>query len=66
MKAREIREMSEEDMEAQIIELKNELIKENGQIAIGTTPKNPGRLKQIKKNIARINTIRHEKRIEKV
>jgi large subunit ribosomal protein L29 len=66
MKAREIRGLNDEGMENQIIELKNELIKENGQIATGTTPKNPGRIKQIKKNIARILTIRNEKKIEKV
>ena len=38
-----------------------ELIKINAQISTGTTPKSPGQVKQIKKNIAKILTILHQK-----
>jgi len=61
MKAKEIRSMSKEDLNAKLEELRKELMKINAQIATGTTPKSPGQAKQIKKNIARILTILNEK-----
>ena len=61
MKAKEIRSMGKEDLKAKLEELKKELMKVNTQISTGTTPKSPGQVKQIKKNIARILTIIHEK-----
>jgi len=60
MKAKEIRSMNKEDLKAKLEELKKELIKVNAQISTGTTPKSPGQVKQIKKNIARILTITSE------
>jgi len=53
--------MSKEDLNTKLVELKKELIKVNAQISTGTTPKSPGQVRQIKKNIARILTITHEK-----
>ncbi|HZX45313.1 MAG TPA: 50S ribosomal protein L29 [Candidatus Nanoarchaeia archaeon] len=61
MKAKEIRSLSKEDCKAKLLELRKELMRLNGQIASGTTPKSPGQVKQIKKNIARILTIMNEK-----
>ena len=63
MKAKEIRSMNKEDLDVKLEELRKELIKVNAQISTGTTPKSPGQVKQIKKNIARILTILHEKRV---
>ncbi len=48
--------MSHNDLIKRLNELKLELVKEKGQIAIGGTPSNPGRIKEIKKTIARILT----------
>ena len=42
-------------------ELKKELMKINSQIAIGTLPKSPGKLREMKSTIAKILTIKHEK-----
>ena len=61
MKIKEMRSISKEDLNTKLEELKKELIKVNAQIATGTTPKSPGHVKQIKKNIARILTIIHKK-----
>jgi len=61
MKIKEIRSMSKEDLNSKLEELRKELIKVNAQIATGTTPKSPGQVKQIKKNIAKIVTVIHEK-----
>ena len=61
MNAKELRELSKQDIEDKLIELRKELIKENAQVATGTTPKSPGQMKQMKKTIARILTINTEK-----
>ena len=61
MKTKEIMSMSKEETEAKLEELRKELIKQRAQIATGTTPKSPGQVKQIKKNIARILTSLNKK-----
>ena len=61
MKAKELKAMSEPDLENKVIELKKELMKINSQIAIGTIPKNPGKVKEIKRTIAKILTINQQK-----
>lgn len=57
MKAREIREIKETELKSKLEELRKELMKYNSQISTGTPPENPGRVKMIKKTIARINLI---------
>ncbi|MBI2654676.1 50S ribosomal protein L29 [Candidatus Woesearchaeota archaeon] len=61
MKAKELKVMSNLDLENKTIELKKELMKINSQIAIGTIPKSPGKVKQIKQTIAKIFTIKRQK-----
>jgi large subunit ribosomal protein L29 len=57
MKARDLRVMPKPELMSKLNELKKELVKQNAQIAVGTTPKSPGQVKQIKKTIAKILTI---------
>ena len=61
MKARELRELSEEELQSQEEELKDQLFKLKFQHAIGQL-ENAMKLKNIKKDIARIKTILREKR----
>lgn len=61
MKAKELKLMNEFDLESKVIELKKELMKINSQIAIGTLPKSPGKIKSMKRTIAKILTIKREK-----
>ena len=61
MKAKEIRGTDKNTINEKMIELKKELVKINSQVAIGTALKNPGETKKIKKMLARILTINHEK-----
>ncbi len=56
MKKKDIKSMSKDKIESQLLELRRELIKLNTQVATGTTLKNPGQVKNIKKNIARLLT----------
>jgi large subunit ribosomal protein L29 len=57
MKQKELKSLSKDQLKKKKEELEFELIKLNSQVASGTTPKNPGQIKNIKKSIARINTI---------
>ena len=65
MKAKELKVLNELELESKTVELKKELMKLNSQIAIGTIPKNPGKVREIKKTIAKILTIKNEKTLNK-
>ena len=61
MKVKELRLMNESDTNSKLIDLKKELMKINSQIAIGTVPKSPGKVREIKRTIARILSVNNEK-----
>ena len=56
----EIRDMSGEEMDDKIFELRSELLRERSKIASGGVADNPGRIKEVRKTIARILTIKKE------
>lgn len=56
-KLKELERLSEAELELKLAELKKELMKQNAQRATGTIPKSPGLIKQMKKEIARINMV---------
>ncbi len=58
IKKNELIQMDEKSMSEKMNELKKELVKINAQISMGTMPENPGKIKEIRKTIARINTIK--------
>jgi large subunit ribosomal protein L29 len=60
LKINEIREMSSEDREDQLQELRTELRKIKTMINAGGSAENPGRAKVIRKTIARILTVMNE------
>ncbi len=63
LRAREIREMSSEEREKRLRELQRELMHERGVSAMGGAPPNPGRIRSLRRQIARIMTvIREEER----
>jgi len=64
MKAKELKVMNDFDLESKIVELKKELMKVNSQIATGTLPKSSGKIREMKRTIAKILTIKHEKQIK--
>jgi ribosomal protein L29 len=57
MKIKELRGLGQPELKQKMNELYKELMKDNAQVAIGTIPKNPGKLRLAKKTIARIKTI---------
>ncbi len=60
MKAKEIREKSSEELNAKLKELKEELFHLRFQLAINQLD-NPHKINAVKKDIARIMTILHQK-----
>ncbi len=67
LRKNELTQMNEKALDGKLVELKKELIKINAQVAIGTVPENPGKIKEIKRTVARINTLKKLKGgIEKV
>ncbi len=60
---KELKGLSREELHARTTEMKKELLKLNVQVSTGTNPGNPGKLKQIKKNIARMKALLHQKEV---
>ena len=60
LKAKEIRELNPEERIEKLTELKEELMHERGVSAMGGSPPSPGKIRQIRMNIARILTIMQE------
>ena len=60
MKAKELREMTSEELESKLSELKNELFRLRFQHAIHQL-ENPQKIVETKKNIAKILTVMTEK-----
>jgi large subunit ribosomal protein L29 len=66
LKKSEIKNMNESILKERLNELNKDLIKFNAQRATHTTPENPGRIKAIKKTIAKINTLLNQKSKEEI
>jgi len=63
IKKNKIREMSDAEIQAKLFEFQKELNSERGMLASGGRTSNPGKIKTIKKTIARMFTIIHEKKL---
>lgn len=61
LKTEDAREMSENELKEKMNDLRKEIIEEKGQIEIGGFADNPGRIKEMRKTIARIKTILNER-----
>ena len=64
IKVKQIREMKNEDLDKRLVELRLEMAKEMGNVKMGRPVKNSGRISELRKTIARINTIKHEKKLK--
>ncbi len=60
MKIKEIRKMKPKDLDKKLSELHLELSKELGNVKMGRAVKNPGKIKQMRKSIAQILTVKTE------
>jgi large subunit ribosomal protein L29 len=62
LRSKDIRKMDDKELEKQIRDLNLELAKERANIHIGASVTSPGRIKEVRRTIARIKTIKNEKR----
>ena len=62
MKAKEIRQLSGEELNSKLLELKSELFNLRFQLATGQLD-NPLRIKVVRKDIARVKTILREREL---
>ena len=60
LKAKEIRDLTTEERREKLNELKSELMHERGVAAMGGSPPSPGKIRQLRMNIAKILTIMQE------
>jgi large subunit ribosomal protein L29 len=60
-KTDELRNMSAEEIAEELKKLQSEMIRERGLVSAGGAPEKPGRIKDIRKTIARIKTIQRER-----
>ncbi len=61
LRAGEIRNMSREEIEEELERLEEELIWERAVSSSGGAPEKPGRMREIRRTIARIKTVQREK-----
>lgn len=64
VRQKDLENLSKNELDKKIDELKRELLKAETQKSMGMTPDNPGRVKELRRTIARILTIK-KKRGEK-
>ncbi|HHX73593.1 MAG TPA: 50S ribosomal protein L29 [Firmicutes bacterium] len=62
MKARELREYSDVELDSKLAELKEELFNLRFQMATGQL-ENPMRIREVRKNIARVKTIQRAREL---
>ena len=63
-KPSEIREMQPEERDSRLRELRSELMNERGIASMGGQPTSPGRMRAIKRQIARMVTVERELELE--
>ncbi len=64
LRAEEIRKLGEKELDEKILELNKELMKVKSQIATGAPPENPGRVKEIRRTLARIKTLTKKREVK--
>ena len=61
LKRKELRELEEKELKEKLESLQQELRTERAKMATGGVPDNPGKMREVKKTIARLNTIAGER-----
>ena len=56
MKYKEVKDLATDEINSKVLEMKQELSKERARISSGTRSENPGKIKKLKRDIARMFT----------
>ena len=60
LRSKEIRQLNDKDYVAKMSEIQKELLKLRAQKSAGSTPENPGRIRALRRTIARMLTIKKQ------
>jgi len=60
MKFKDIKKMPKDELTKKLFDMKTELMKLNAQIAVGTTPKNTKEVRDIKRALAKVETLKQQ------
>jgi len=63
LRMRELRGLSDEDLQRKIADAENDLLRERGVAAMGGAPPSPGRMRALRTNVARALTVLNERAI---
>ena len=66
LKKTELKQLNKKTAEEKLNELRKELMKANSQVSMGTMPENPGRIREIKRTIAKLIILIKEKNKQEV
>jgi large subunit ribosomal protein L29 len=64
LRNKDVRKLGEKDLDKKLNELRLELTKEKANIAIGASATSPGRIREIRRVIARILTVKNQRKKE--
>ncbi len=64
MKAKDMQKMSVEEITQKLVEAKQELAREKATIASGTKSENTGKIRKLKRDIARMFTVMNQKEVK--
>lgn len=62
----ELKNINQAQIDEKTVELKKELMKFNAQRAVGTAIENPGRIREIRRSIAKLLTVQNNKTTKEV
>lgn len=61
MKIKELRGLTEEKLASQLQEFEKELMKLRMQVASGTPPESPGKIRALRRSVARVKTLEKQR-----
>ena len=61
LRMKDLRALSDEDLQKKIADIENDLLRERGTAAMGGAPPSPGRLRALRTNVARALTVLSER-----
>ncbi|MFH0711430.1 MAG: 50S ribosomal protein L29 [Candidatus Aenigmatarchaeota archaeon] len=61
LRVKQIREMKPEDIPKKIYDIKLEIVKELGNVKMGRPVKNSGKIREMRRTIARLETLKKQK-----
>ena len=61
LRMKDLRALSDEELDRRIAEVENDLLRERGVAAMGGAPPSPGRMRALRTNVARALTVLSER-----